>query len=103
MTDIPQEALDALMEIEAEAVAKKLGLSLVQARDVVKELWDEGELEVRPVGDDKYILCQRVYLVPARRYNLDGARALDALAGDAKGVGFGRHPLSLRSTTERLC
>ena len=59
MTDIPQEALDALMEIEAEAVAKKLGLSLVQARDVVKELWDEGELEVRPVGDDKYILCQR--------------------------------------------
>ena len=38
MTDIPQEALDALMEIEAEAVAKKLGLSLVQARDVVKEL-----------------------------------------------------------------
>ena len=59
MTDIPQEALDALMEIEAEAVAKKLGLSLVQARDVVKELWDEGELEVRAVGDDKYILCQR--------------------------------------------
>ena len=59
MTDITQEALDALMEIEAEAVAKKLGLSLVQARDVVKELWDEGELEVRPVGDDNYILCQR--------------------------------------------
>jgi predicted ArsR family transcriptional regulator len=59
MTDIPQEALDALMEIEAEAVAKKLGLSLVQARDVVKELWDEGELEVRPFGDNKYILCQR--------------------------------------------
>ena len=59
MTDIPQEALDALMEIKAEAVAKKLGVSLVQARDVVKELWDEGELEVRPVGDDKYILCQR--------------------------------------------
>ena len=59
MTDIPQEALDALMEIEAEAVAKKLGVSLVQARDVVKELWDEGELEVRLVGDDKYILCQR--------------------------------------------
>ena len=59
MTDIPQEALDALMEIEAEAVAKKLGLSLVQARDVVKELWDEGELEVRPVGEGKYILWQR--------------------------------------------
>ena len=30
MTDIPQEALDALMEIEAEAVAKKLGLSLAK-------------------------------------------------------------------------
>jgi hypothetical protein len=59
MADIPQEALDALMEIEAEAVAKKLGLSLVQARDVVKELWDEGELEVRPIGDNKYILWQR--------------------------------------------
>ena len=59
MTDIPQEALDALMEIEAEAVAKKLGLSLAQARDVVKELWDEGELEVRPLGEGKYILCQR--------------------------------------------
>ena len=59
LTDIPQDALDALIELEAEAVAKKLGLSLVQARDVVKELWDEGELEVRPVGDNKYILCQR--------------------------------------------
>ena len=51
--------MDALIELEAEAVATKLGLSLVQARDVVKELWDEGELEVRPVGDNKYILCQR--------------------------------------------
>ena len=80
MTDIPQEALDALMEIEAEAVAKKLGLSLVQARDVVKELGTKASLG--PSG-----WRRQIYLVPARRYNLDGARALDALAGDAKGVG----------------
>jgi hypothetical protein len=56
---IPQEALDALMEIEAEAAAKKHGVSLNYARRLVGELWDDGELEVRSVGENKYILCPR--------------------------------------------
>ena len=54
---IPQGALDALMEIEAEASAKKHGVSLDYARQRVKELWDDGELEIRSVGHNKYILC----------------------------------------------
>jgi len=58
-TPIPQEALDALMELEAEVVAVKLGLPIEDARTAVKELWDEGELEVHPIADGKFILCQR--------------------------------------------
>ena len=81
MTDIPQEALDALMEIEAEAVAKKLGLSLVQARDVVKELWDEGAL-LRSVR-----LATTNISCASAAVQLGWSACLDALAGDAKGVG----------------
>lgn len=54
---IPQEAFDTLMEIEAEACAKKVGISLELARATAKELWDDGELELRQVGKGKFILA----------------------------------------------
>jgi predicted transcriptional regulator len=59
MTDIHEEAIDALIELEAEAVAKKLGITLDAAREAVRELWNDGELEVRNVGDNKHILSRR--------------------------------------------
>jgi predicted transcriptional regulator len=58
-TDISQVVLDALMELEAESVASKLGTSIENAREGVRDLWDEGELEARSIGDGKYILCRR--------------------------------------------
>jgi len=54
-----QEAIEALIELEAVAMADKLGLPLEMARNTVRELWEEGELEVRPIGDGKFILCER--------------------------------------------
>ena len=67
---IPQDALDALIEIEAEASAKKHGVTLGYARQLVRELWDDGELEVRSVGHNKYVLCplggKATWLYPVR-------------------------------------
>ena len=44
ITDIPQQALDALMEIEAEAVRQKLGLSPGRSAGRGERTVDEGEL-----------------------------------------------------------
>ena len=46
-----QEAIEALIELEAVAMADKLGLPLEMARNKVRELLEKGELEVRPIGD----------------------------------------------------
>ena len=54
---IPQETLDSLIELEAEVAAKKHGVTFAYARQLVRELWDDGELEVRSVGHNKYVLC----------------------------------------------
>ena len=37
--------------------AKKHGVTFAYARQLVRELWDDGELEVRSVGHNKYVLC----------------------------------------------
>ena len=47
------------MELEAEGVARETGFPLASVRQAVKELWEEGELEVRPIGDSKFILCRQ--------------------------------------------
>jgi hypothetical protein len=52
-----KEATEALISLEAEAIADKLGLPLEIARNAVRRLLEKGELEVRPVGDGKFILC----------------------------------------------
>jgi hypothetical protein len=54
-----QEAIEALIELEAVAMADKLGLPLEMARNKVRELLEKGELEVRPIGDGRFILCDR--------------------------------------------
>src|SRR5687767_8101227 len=54
-----KEATEALIELEALAIADKLGLPLEMARNNVRELLEKGELEVRPSGDGKFILCDR--------------------------------------------
>ena len=54
---IPQETLDALIEAEAEAATKKHGVTLEYARQRIRDAWNDGELEVRSVGHNKYVLC----------------------------------------------
>jgi hypothetical protein len=54
-----REAIEALIELEAVAMADKLGLPLEMARNKVGELLEKGELEVRAIGDGRFILCDR--------------------------------------------
>jgi LmbE family N-acetylglucosaminyl deacetylase len=42
-----EEALDALIRREAEAAAKKLGVSQPEAESAIRQLWDEGKLKIR--------------------------------------------------------
>jgi len=59
MGDVTPEVLEALLELEAEACAKKIGCTLEEAREATKELWDDGELEIREPVQGKFILCRR--------------------------------------------
>jgi hypothetical protein len=54
-----EKVLHALLELEAEAIAAKTGLTLEETIDALIELWSDGELEVRQPAEGKFILCQR--------------------------------------------
>ena len=58
-TNISKVVLDALIELEAESVASKLGVPIELAREGVRDLCDEGDLDVRSIAPGKYILFRR--------------------------------------------
>ena len=57
--DITDDALDDLLELEANTLALEACITVDEARETVQEVWDEGELEVRSTRDGKHILWRR--------------------------------------------
>jgi hypothetical protein len=57
--NISHDALNALLELEAETLALEACISVDEARQTVREVWHEGELELRIARDGRYILWRR--------------------------------------------